>query len=58
MTNARPKKGVPVLACLSPQPLSISCYMRVFHKDDKQLSIALHVPVALYGAEEEQVLVL
>ncbi|KAF3051387.1 hypothetical protein E8E11_011029 [Didymella keratinophila] len=31
--------------------------MRVFQKDGKQLSIALYVPVTLYGAEEEQIFV-
>ncbi|KAF3029577.1 hypothetical protein E8E12_000230 [Didymella heteroderae] len=33
------------------------CYMRIFQKFEKQLSIALHVPVNLQGAEEEQVFV-
>jgi hypothetical protein len=46
-----------VLAYLTSQPLSMLCYMRLFQKDDKQLSIALYVPVTLYGAVEEQVFV-
>lgn len=57
MTNARPKPGVPVLAYSTHEPLSMMCYMRIFQKEDKQLSIALHVPVNLQGAEEEQVFV-
>ncbi|KAL1644022.1 hypothetical protein SLS61_009050 [Didymella pomorum] len=32
--------------------------MRVFQKDDKQLSFALYVPVSLYRAEEKQLFVL
>lgn len=57
MTNPTPKKSLPVLAYLTPEPLSLSCFMRVCHKDDKQLSIALLVPVTLYGAETEQTVV-
>lgn len=57
MTNARSKQSVPVLAYLTSQPLSASCSMRLFCKDDKQLSIALYFPVALHGAEEEQIFV-
>lgn len=55
MKNARLKPGVPVLAYFTHEPLSMMCYMRVFRKDEKQLSIALQVPVNLQGAEEEQV---
>lgn len=57
MTNVRPKAGVPVLAYFTHEPLSMMCCMRIFQKDEKQLSIALHVPVNLQGAEAEQVFV-
>jgi hypothetical protein len=58
MTNSRPKQSVPVLAYLPSQPLSTPCYMRIFQKDDKQLSIALYVPVTLHGTTEEQIFVM
>lgn len=53
MTSARPKLGVPVLAYLTSEPLSLSCHLRIFKNDSSQISFALHIAATLRDAEEE-----
>ena len=59
MTNTTlSKQGLPVLAYLTPVPLSLSCSMRIFHNEPrKRLAIALRTSVALHGSEGEQIFV-
>lgn len=60
MTNPSPKPpGMPVLAYLTSEPLSLSCRMRILHnKDNSQISIVLHVAVTLEKAPDEQAFIL
>lgn len=56
MTNTKlGKQGIPVLACLTPEPLSLSCSMRVFYNQScKQVTIALRTSLLLQGAVGDQ----
>ena len=49
------KLGVPV-ACLTSEPSSPSCHLRIFKDRDNhnQITLALHITATLQGAEEEQ----
>lgn len=59
MTNSNlGKQGIPVLACLTPEPLSLFCLMRIFHNETrKQFTIALRTTARLHGAEGDQTFV-
>ena len=56
MTNLNlGKQGIPVLASLTSEPLSLSCSMRIFHNQPrKQVTIALRTSLLLQGAVGEQ----
>ncbi|KAJ4985465.1 hypothetical protein SVAN01_09030 [Stagonosporopsis vannaccii] len=56
MTNSNlGKQGMPVLACLTSEPLSLSCSMRIFYNQArKQFTLALRTSLLLHGAVGEQ----
>lgn len=56
MTNPNlGKQGIPVLASLTLEPLSLPCSMRIFYNQPyKQLTIALRTSIALQGYTGQQ----
>lgn len=56
MTNSNlGKQGIHVLACLTSEPLSLPCSMRIFYDQPcKQVTIALRTSLVLYGYTGEQ----
>jgi hypothetical protein len=52
------KHGFPVLAYLTPEPLSLPCTLRIQHHEPrKQVTLMLRTCVSLHGAHDEQAFV-